>query len=115
MNHIPARVKPSPQAARLMSQSARSDMYRATKGPQRSSFYMPRATHDRSQRASHERNQPRNSAPVAAEKRNPDEAAAKHPTPKTPAGSGLLHASSPKTRAINLILPGSGKEKLNAG
>jgi hypothetical protein len=43
-DHAPAQVKPiakSPQAARLMSQSARSNIHRSTKGLQRSSSTFP--------------------------------------------------------------------------
>jgi hypothetical protein len=41
-------------------------------------------------------------------KRNANESAANLPPPKIPAGSGLVHASRPKIRAINLILPEPG-------
>jgi hypothetical protein len=89
MIHIPADVKtiaPSPPAARLMSQPARSTMYRATTSPQRSSStWVGRAP--TAIRNAHLINATHGATPRPSPPRNPTTTRphAKQPTPETPA------------------------------
>jgi hypothetical protein len=108
MIDIPVHVRTtatSPRAARLMSQSARSNMYRATTGPQRSSSTCPRRVN--AIRNAHHINATHGATPRQSPPKNTT-TTRPHPTshPETPARSGILHASRGRRRAINLILPG---------
>jgi hypothetical protein len=92
MIHIPARVKtisPSPQAAGLMQESSQTQHVQGDQWSTEIMFYTPGAAYREPQRASHQRNQPRNTAPVAAKKRDHDETARRKPTKgNAPRGAG---------------------------